>query len=321
MTSSINETLIRATVTRRENQTDDIALFVLSAVDGSALPPFQAGAHIDVILDDDTIRQYSLSNAPGEGVYRLGILNDPNSRGGSKRIHAELETGAELTISAPRNHFPLEMEAAHSLLIGGGIGITPMIAMAYALKAAGRSFELHYCSRSESKAAFLAELKREFGEQLVLHFDDAGDAARIDPKALCQDAVQGSHVYVCGPGGFMDWVIEQSKAAGLPDAQIHFEYFSAEVDISGEAFEVFAETSGVTVQVGPNESIATALKAAGVKVQMSCEEGVCGTCICDVLEGTPDHRDHFLTEEEKEDNDQIALCCSRAKSARLVIDI
>ncbi len=320
MTSSIDNTLINATITRRDDQTDEIAVFELAAADGSALPLFEAGAHIDVVVAPELIRQYSLSNAPGETTYRLGILNDPNSRGGSRQIHAELKAGAAVQISAPRNHFPLDLDAEHSLLIGGGIGITPMIAMAYALKNAGKSFELHYCSRSESKAAFLAELKREFGDRLVLHFDDAGEDQRIDPKALAT-ARPGTHLYVCGPSGFMDWVIEQGKAAGLPDHQVHFEYFNADVDISGEAFEVYAEASDVTVQVGPNESIATALKAAGVKVQMSCEEGVCGTCICDVVEGTPDHRDHFLTDEEKEDNDQIALCCSRAKSSRLVVDI
>lgn len=320
MTTNIDNTLIQATVTRRDDHTDDIAVFELAAADGSALPVFEAGAHIDVVVGPELIRQYSLSNAPGATSYRLGILNDPDSRGGSRQIHAELKAGAEVQISAPRNHFPLAMDAEHSLLIGGGIGITPMIAMAYALKAAGKSFELHYCSRSQSKAAFLEELEREFGDSLTLHFDDAGEASRIDPKALAA-ARPGTHLYVCGPSGFMDWVIEQGKAAGLPDSQIHFEYFNAEVDISGEAFEVYAETSDVTVQVGPNESIAAALKAAGVKVQMSCEEGVCGTCICDVSEGTPDHRDHFLTDEEKEDNDQIALCCSRAKSSRLVVDI
>ncbi len=320
MTSNIDNTLINATITRRDDQTDEIAVFEISATDGNALPAFEAGAHIDVVVGPELIRQYSLSNAPGETTYRLGILNDPESRGGSRQIHAELKAGAEVQISAPRNHFPLDMDAEHSLLIGGGIGITPMIAMAYALKAAGKSFELHYCSRSQSKAAFLEELEREFGDCLALHFDDAGEANRIDPKALAS-ARPGTHLYVCGPSGFMDWVIEQGKAAGLPEKQIHFEYFNAEVDISGEAFEVYAEASDVTVQVGPNESIATALKAAGVKVLMSCEEGVCGTCICDVSEGIPDHRDHFLTDEEKEDNDQIALCCSRAKTSRLVVDI
>jgi len=320
MTNSIDNTRIQATITRRDDHTDEIAVFELTATGGSSLPAFEAGAHIDVVLGPDLIRQYSLSNAPGEAVYRLGVLNDPNSRGGSRQIHAEMKVGLEVQISAPRNHFPLAMEAEHSLLIGGGIGITPMIAMAYALKSAGKSFELHYCTRSESRAAFLEELRGEFGDRLVLHFDDAGDAGRINPKALAASNPE-THLYVCGPGGFMDWVLSQGKDAGLPDSQIHFEYFNAEVDISGEAFEVFAEASGVTLQVGPNETIAAALKAAGIKVQMSCEEGVCGTCICDVIEGTPDHRDHFLTDEEKEDNDQIAVCCSRSKSGRLVLDI
>jgi vanillate O-demethylase ferredoxin subunit len=317
----MSNSVIDAIVTRRADHTDEIAVFELAAADGRALPAFEAGAHVDVMVSPELTRQYSLSNAPGSAGYRLGILNDPNSRGGSKLIHASLQEGSRVQISAPRNHFPLDMHAAHSLLIGGGIGITPMIAMAYALKAAGKSFELHYCSRSENKAAFLAELKEAFGERLTLHFDDAGDAVRLDPQGLCRAAQPGTHLYVCGPSGFMDWVIEQARGAGLPDRQIHFEYFSAEVDVSGEAFEVYAQASDVTVQVGPSQSIAMALKAAGVKVQMSCEEGVCGTCICDVLEGTPDHRDRFLTEDEKVDNDQIALCCSRAKSARLVVDI
>jgi len=288
------------------------------------LPAYEAGAHVDVVLGPDLIRQYSLCSAPrsasGETVYRLGVLNDPNSRGGSRHIHTKIKVGGEVQISPPRNHFPLTMDAAHSLLIGGGIGITPMIAMGYALKSAGKSFELHYCTRSESKAAFLTELRDAFGDSLILHFDDAGDADRINPKALVA-AHTDSHLYVCGPSGFMDWVIGQGKDAGLPDSQIHSEYFNAEVDISGGAFEVYAQISDVTVQVGPNESIATALAAAGVQVQLSCEEGVCGTCLCDVVEGVPDHRDHFLTDEEKEDNDQITVCCSRAKSDRLVIDV
>lgn len=317
----MTDTYIQAVVSSRENQTDDIAVFELVAADGGRLPAFEAGAHIDLNLPSGLVRQYSLSNAPGEGVYRLGVLKDPQSRGGSDEIHAWLEVDTPVRISAPRNQFPLELAAQHSVLIGGGIGITPMIAMAYALRAAGRTFELHYCSRSETRAAFLAELKREFGAELVLHFDDADAAQRIDPAALCTKTAAGTHLYVCGPGGFMDWVIEQAKTAGLPENQIHFEYFSADVDTSGEAFEVIAQESGVTVKVGVGESIAKALNAAGVKVQVSCEQGVCGTCICDVLDGIPDHRDHFLTPEEREDNDQVALCCSRSKSATLVLDI
>lgn len=321
MSSNSNNNVINAIVAQRENQANNIAVFTLLAVDGSELPAFEAGAHIDVILGTDLVRQYSISNAPGSKSYRLGVLKDPNSRGGSEQVHADFTDGARVQISAPRNHFPLDMGAAHSLLVGAGIGITPIISMAYALKAAHQSFELHYCCRSADKAAFIDELKREFDDNLVLHFSGLGDANRLNLTATHHTPEANTHIYICGPTGFMNCVMDQAKAISLPDKQIHYEYYSAEVDLSGDVFEVYARASDVTVQVAANESIATALKAAGIKVQMSCEEGVCGTCICDVVEGTPDHRDHFLTEEEKEDNDQIALCCSRAKSQRLVIEI
>ncbi len=196
-----------------------------------------------------------------------------------------------------------------------------MIAMAYALQADGRSFELHYCSRSREKAAFIDELEETFGDALVLHFDDGEPSQRLDMEALLTAQQTDTHLYVCGPTGFMDWVIGAAQQAGWPKNRVHSEYFTAEVDTSGAAFEVEAAASGVTVQVEENMSIAQALKAAGVKVNVSCEEGVCGNCICDVEEGIPDHRDHFLSDEEKADNDQIAVCCSRAKTPRLVIDI
>ncbi|MBB3139593.1 PDR/VanB family oxidoreductase [Halomonas organivorans] len=309
-------------VVRRQEHTDEIAVLELVTVDGSALPPFEAGAHIDLHLGEGLVRQYSLSNAPTEGDrYRLGVLNDPDSRGGSRAVHERLHEGVEVVASEPRNHFPLAATAEHSLLVGGGIGITPMIAMAHALKVAGRSFELHYCCRSRDKAAFLVELEGTFGDSLVLHFDDQGAEQRLDIEALLAAQGDAAHLYVCGPSGFMDWVIGTAGEAGWPNERVHFEYFNAEVDTSGGAFEVEAAASGVSVWVEEGMSIAQALKDAGVKVDVSCEEGVCGTCICDVLEGTPDHRDHFLNDEEKADNDQMAVCCSRAKSERLVIDL
>lgn len=309
-------------VVRREAHTDEIAVIELVAADGSPLPAFEAGAHIDLHLSEGLVRQYSLSNAPGQGDrYRLGVLNDPNSRGGSRAVHERLHEGVEVSASAPRNHFPLDASAGHSLLVGGGIGITPMIAMAHALQAAGQSFELHYCCRSRSNAAFLQELEATFGTALVLHFDDLAPEQRLNIADVIAGQASDTHLYVCGPSGFMDWVIGTAKEAGWPDARVHFEYFNAEVDTSGGAFKVEAAASGVTVQVEEGVSIAKALKAAGVKVDVSCEEGVCGTCICDVLEGVPDHRDHFLNEEERADNDQIAVCCSRAKSERLVLDL
>lgn len=314
--------LIDVVVTRREEQATGVAVFELSSKTGELLPAFEAGAHIDVHVSAELIRQYSLSNAPGHSSsYRLGILKDPNSRGGSVAIHDEFKEGTEIQISAPRNHFPLDLSAEKTILIGGGIGITPMLTMAYELKKQQKEFEFHYCCRSEDSAGFLEELKTEFSEQLQLHFDDKPDEQRFSPETVFSNFNSGVHLYVCGPTGFMDWVIESAENSGFDKENVHFEYFNAEVDSSGAAFEVEARESGVTVQVEDGQSIAEALKAAGVAVDVSCEQGVCGTCICDVLEGTPDHKDHFLTDEEKDDNDQIVVCCSRAKTDRLVLEI
>ncbi|WP_286239514.1 PDR/VanB family oxidoreductase [Neptuniibacter halophilus] len=318
----MNNEKIDVMIKRREDQAAGVSVFEFISVSGEALPEFEAGAHIDVHITPELIRQYSLSNAPGSrDCYRLGILNDPESRGGSRTIHETFQPGMTLQISAPRNHFPLDLNAEHSILVGGGIGITPMLTMAYTLKAAGKSFELHYCCRSRSSAAFLDELQAEFPQQLHLHFDDQADEQRFNPEQVFAGYEANGHVYVCGPSGFMDWVMNSAKEQGYAAENVHFEYFNAEVDSSGEAFEVEARQSGVTVRVEEGQSITDALAGAGIKVEVSCEQGVCGTCLCDVLEGTPDHKDHFLTDEEKEDNDQIAVCCSRSKTERLVLDI
>ena len=205
--------------------------------------------------------------------------------------------------------------------MGGGIGITPMLAMAWRLQELGKPFELHYCSRTRDRAGFLTELAQAFPEQTSLHFDDEDAAQRFAPKDCLSAQPAGTHVYVCGPSGFMDWVIAEAKAAGYGSDRIHFEYFNADVETGGDAFEVVARRSGKTLQVGPDQSILDVLVGAGIRVKKSCEKGVCGTCLCDVIEGTPDHRDKFLNDDEKDDNDQIVLCCSRSKTPRLVLDI
>lgn len=314
--------LIKAIITDRRMLSSDVVSLTLAHPDGAPLPAFGAGAHISVHVNDDTIRQYSLCSAPTEtAFYRLGILKDPKSRGGSIAIHEQLNVGDTVTISAPNNLFPLDMTAEHSILAGGGIGITPMIAMAYALKAAGKSFTLHYCVRTHKEVAFLDELQRDFGDALRLHCDDLDDDQRLRPDIDFGTPSAGTHIYTCGPTGFMDWVMSSAKAMGFAERNIHFEYFNVEVDSSGEAFTVVAEQSGKTISVSGTQTIVQALSDAGIKVQVSCEQGICGTCIVDVLEGEPDHRDQFLTDEEKADNDQIAVCCSRAKSSVLVLDI
>lgn len=311
------------TVARRRVEGNGVLLLDLIDRTGNPLPPFEAGAHVDLHLAPGLVRQYSLCGDPADrNRYRLGILRDPASRGGSVAAHDRLQEGTEVAVGLPRNLFPLAADATHSILIGGGIGITPMIAMAHALAAAGSGFELHYCGRSRDACAFLGELaEAAFRDRTALHLDDGPDGQRLDLPALLGSAPAGTHLYVCGPAGFMDWVIGEATRLGLPAERIHREYFQAAAVTGGSGFEVVAKRSGKTVRVAEDETIVQALGRIGIKVQMSCEQGVCGTCLCTVLEGTPDHRDVFLTDEEKADNDQILLCCSRARSDTLVLDI
>lgn len=316
--------MIEATIARRHAQARDIVVLDLVSADGTPLPPFTPGAHIDVEIGDGLVRQYSLCGNPAEGaLYRIGVLKDPASRGGSAAIHAGFAEGATIRIGEPRNLFPLAEAAPFSVLMGGGIGITPMIAMAHALHDAGQPFALHYCAREKDSAAFLEEMSAApWAASVTLHFDSGEEGtAAFSPATDLPDPATGAHVYTCGPGGFMDFVLTSAAARGYPEDRLHKEYFSVEVETGGDSFEVELAQSGKTVTVGPGQTIVQALAGIGIKVDVSCEQGICGTCLCDVLEGTPDHRDSFLTDEERADNDQIMLCCSRAKSPRLVLDL
>lgn len=319
---NVLEEVLNVVITRRENQGTEVAVLELSALDSTPLPAFEAGAHVDVYVGEDLIRQYSLSNDPSDSsFYQIAVLNDPESRGGSKAIYDSFKEGDQIQISAPRNLFPLVESANKSILIGGGIGITPLVAMAHTLSKAASSFELHYCLRKKADGALMANLESHFAEQLQLHCSREKGGARIALETVLPSVESGVHIYVCGSSGLLDSIVEFAKSKGFPSEQIHFEYFSNDVDISGDTFEVYCAQSDKALTVGADESIATALKREGIRVQVSCEEGICGTCISDVLEGEPDHRDQFLSDEEKEDNDQMALCCSRSLSPKLVIDI
>ena len=305
-------------VIRRELQ-GEVVLLTLAHADGIALPAFSAGAHIDLHLTEDLIRPYSLCGDPQDRQhYQLGILKGGNSQGGSLAVHA-LREGDAITVSEPRNLFTLDERAGHSLLIGGGIGITPMLAMAAELHAAGRSFTLHYCARSRGQAAFVAQLESApYAGQVYLHFSDQ---QRLNLDAVLSDVPPNTHVYVCGPTRLMDAVNDGAKRQGYAAENVHQECFSAEVQTGGAAFDVVAATSGITVQVLEDQTIVEALAQAGLKVNVSCKQGICGSCLTGVLEGEPDHRDSYLTDEEKADGDQILLCCSRSKCGRLVIDL
>lgn len=315
-------TLYDVVVKNRHVEGGNIAVMEFESATSATLPKVEAGAHIDVHLPNGMVRQYSLCQNPNdEGKFRLGILRDPESRGGSVSAFDEIKDGMQIQVSEPKNLFPL-LKAKHSVLIGGGIGITPLITMAYQLAHEGASFELHYCGASPEKCAFVDEIKNgELAKHTTFHFKSEGASHRVFFESAIKDIDLESHIYTCGPVGFMDWVINLATTHDFPEQQIHKEYFQVETDTSGDSFEVVAERSGKIIMVEAGETILQALAKEGIEIEMSCEQGVCGTCMCDVIEGEPDHRDVYFTDEEKASNEQILVCCSRSKTPRLVLDI
>jgi vanillate O-demethylase ferredoxin subunit len=318
----MTEALRLARILARRDETPAIAAFDLVADDGAPLPPFEAGAHVDVELGNGLLRQYSLLALPdARHVYRIGVLRDPNSRGGSLAMHA-LKPGDALAVSAPRNHFALARGAADTLLFAGGIGVTPLLAMAQRLDADGAEFALHYCVRSPAHAAFRDRLAAYAG-RVAIHCDDGPAAQRLDVEQALA-ARPRAQVYVCGPAGFMSAVLEAAARQGRDPETLHREYFGAAPAAAAGAdgaFSVRLARSGRTVDVASGQSILQALLEAGLAVPKSCEAGVCGTCLTRVLEGAPDHRDFYLSKAEKAKGDQMLLCCSRAKSAELALDL
>lgn len=297
---------------------------------GMRLPPFTPGAHVDVHIPSPgqartMIRQYSLCNAPEEtDRYILGVKREPHSRGGSQAIHGNVCEGDMLHISAPRNQFMLHDDASCTVLFAAGIGITPLLAMAQALHRTRRTFHLHYFVRAPEHTAFVDRLQALDTVPGALHIH-AGASIEDTTRAV-SDALTGiapcTHAYACGPAPFMSMV--QAQIAGkLPPTQFHVEHFSAPVSDDGNdmPFEVLASRSGVRCIVPPGESIVSVLRTHGVDVDVSCEQGVCGTCLTRVLAGTPDHRDVYLSEAEKAAGDQMTPCCSRSLGPLLELDV
>lgn len=317
---TMTKTWIDAVVVSRAAAASDIAVFELASADDVALPDYAAGAHIDVLLDDGRmIRQYSLCDPPGSGRYRLAVLNDPNSRGGSRAMH-ELRVGDKVEISAPRNRFPLATADRH-LLFAGGIGITPLLAMSKTLDAEGGDYALHYCARSRAAAAFASELAEN--PRITLHFDDA-DSGLLDVDGVLGLPSPDTAVYVCGPGGFMDHVLSRAEAMGWPSAALHKERFTSSVTDTDAgkpgAFTVRVASTGAEYQVSENETVLDVLLENGIDAPSSCQQGICGECIVRVLGGKPDHRDDVLTEDEKEEG-YFTTCSSRAHSPVLELDL
>ncbi|OYV33632.1 MAG: oxidoreductase [Rhodospirillales bacterium 20-64-7] len=314
---------IEVEIVAMRDEAEGVRSFTLAAREG-ALPPFTAGAHVDVHLPGGLIRQYSLCGDPDiAGAYEIAVLREPASRGGSAAMHA-LAPGTRLRIGAARNLFPLDEAAEKTLLFAGGIGITPMLAMARRLHRLGRDFTLHYCVRSASRAAFLHLLETSpLASRVFTHFDDGAAAQRLDAPALLAAPSAGAHAYVCGPGGFMAHVLDCARLAGWDEARVHREYFTAAPpDTAGDQpFEIEIASTGEVLSVPADQPAWQILHQSGVFIPTACEQGICGTCLTGVKSGIPDHRDSFLTDEERAANDQFTPCCSRAKSPRLVLDL
>jgi reductive dehalogenase len=306
---------------KREDMAEDVARFEFVAANGGELPKFDAGAHIDVVIAPEYLRQYSLAGNPADNSkYVLGVQREPQGRGGSILMLRAFREGRRVFISPPRNHFPLDETASKSFLFAGGIGITPMLTMAHRLHALGRDFELHYSARSRPSAAFMSDLAVvPWHNRVRLHMKDEG--ARADFDTLLPAYRDGYHLYTCGSPRYMDGLYAAAAAKGWPEEALHREYFTVPEppDYVNEPFTLKLARSGKRIEIPADKRATDVLAECGIAVDTKCSDGICGVCSAKVLSGEVEHRDHVLSKKEREQ--KMILCCSRAAKAGEVIEI
>ncbi|MEM7570184.1 MAG: PDR/VanB family oxidoreductase [Pseudomonadota bacterium] len=316
-------TAIQATVAHKERCARDVYALTLSVPPSAA--PVTPGAHIDVSLPGGLMRQYSVFDAaPDRRTLKIAVLREEEGRGGSKALCDDVYVGQTLTVSAPRNHFELVLDQKHYVLIGGGIGITPLFAMAHALASRAASFELHYCARARGDAALCEEIEvSPWAPRAHFYFSEEGPSPRLDLPSLMRELRADASVYICGPERML--LESQDLAAALqwPAGKLRFESFSpvqaAVPRADTAAFRVRLSQSGEEFDVAADQTLLEALTGQGVDVPTSCTEGVCGSCITPVISGEIDHHDCCLYDEEKEANTAIAVCVSRGKTGGLLV--
>jgi ferredoxin-NADP reductase len=309
------------------NEAVDINSFELVHPHGDVLPRFTAGAHVDVMVPGGLVRQYSLCNDPREETrYLIAVLKVRDSRGGSRSMHDNVRAGGELKVSPPRNSFELVESASRHLLIAGGIGVTPLMAMVERLDALDADYVLHYCTRSPEQTAFKDRLDERAEKGRVVYHHDGGDPAKgIRLAEVLDEYEPGTHLYYCGPPGLMEAVARE--ATQWPKETVHCEYFVPPPPVwpqvtrsaATDEFSVKVASTGLVLPVPRDLSIVEVLRGAGIDCSTSCEAGVCGTCRTRYLEGTPEHHDYVLNGEERES--YVMICCARASSEVLVLDI
>jgi ferredoxin-NADP reductase len=322
---TITQTIVREheadLVVREARQVaDGVVAIILAAPDGAELPAWTPGAHVDFVLGDDLIRQYSLCSSPSQPeVWRVGVLRVPDSRGGSERVHDVLAPGSIVRVRGPRNHFPL-VASSRYLFIAGGIGITPLLPMIAEADAAGADWRLFYGGRERASMAFISELA-QYGDRVIIVPQD--EQGMLDLESVLGTPRQDTLVYCCGPEGLLAAV--EKFCEKWPPGSLHLERFSAKPQEPSEAadsaFALVLQRSGLTLEVPPDKSVLTVIREAGVSVLASCLEGVCGTCETEVIDGDVDHRDSVLNEEEQASNEYMMVCVSRCRSPQLVLDL
>ncbi|MDX0499306.1 Rieske 2Fe-2S domain-containing protein [Sinorhizobium medicae] len=321
MTAHGRKATIRVTVARKWLAADGIAAFELRPVQG-LLPTFQPGAHIDVHMPSGLVRQYSITNGPGESdSYVIGVKLERDSMGGSLCMHETVREGDLLAISEPRNNFPLRRDAVRTIFVAGGIGVTPLLAMAQALKNQNLDYEFHYFAQNQEQLAF-PEKTALLGEALKPHLGFLPETTAAKLKEILSGYRPDMHVYLCGPGPMLEAARRIAADLGWPETAVHFEYFKNTNTIDdSSSFEVALARSCVTLQVTAGKTILETMREAGIDMPSSCEQGACGTCLATVIEGEPDHQDVYLNDAERKSGTKIMTCVSRARSARLVLDL
>jgi len=320
-----NQQLLNLTVNEVTDIAQGVRCFELIAGDNSILPPFSAGAHIDVHIEPGLIRQYSLCNSEHESHrYLIAVKREQNGRGGSSRLHQLFATGSPATVSLPRNNFPLDLAQSDYLLIAGGIGLTPILAMAHALELANKAFTVHIFVRSEDFLPFGVTLSQlPFSRRIKIYYDSEKPLLERNITQIIGKPNINRSLYICGPGAFMSHIINAATDQRWPKSAINFESFSAEpaAKANNHPFELTLSRSNITLTVAADESIVDAVQRANITIPISCGQGMCGTCVCEVLEGEIEHRDSIFSDAEHANGRQLTACVSRAKGAQLILKL
>jgi vanillate O-demethylase ferredoxin subunit len=317
--------LLELVVHRAWSDGEGVRLFDLRLKNQDTLPRFTAGANIGVHINDDLVRHYSLCNNPKESYrYIIAVAKAADSKGGSLWMHQHLKEGETISISPPQNHFSLDESSAYSILVAGGIGITPMLAMMMSLEEQGKKWELHFVSRDKNRAPLLSQIivmqnSLKFGI-IHLYFSRAVPSSRLDLPAIISRASKDSHFYCCGPKSLLNDYIKCLEH--VSSEKVHLEHFHSEQTAANQGkFTIVLARSGMEIDVNQGQTVLDVLKKHSINISYACGEGVCGSCEVQVLEGLPDHRDNVLSDTEKDENKSMMVCCSGSISDRLILDL